>query len=133
MNHWSIVKQLLHLGAKPSGKEEWRSIMLYSNPSMLEALLKAGLKVNEKMLEFAYMYAGIMFVDTLLKYGANPNTVLKNGNTVLANEIDKGVAARIGVIKSLLKYGAHIDDDLIEAAKSKCKPNIVAALEWAKV
>lgn len=51
---------------------------------------------------------------------------------MLANEVNRGLAARIGVVKSLLKYGATIDDSLIEIARSKCKPNITAALEWAK-
>lgn len=139
-NRWHIINVLLSLGAKPTGKEEWRNIMLYGNPSTLDLLLRNGLRADKnEMLEFAYWYASTQFIEAMLKLGANPDMKLNNGDTPLATEINKGPGARVGVIKALLKYGANANtttragNDLLELAELKqCKPDIIDALRYAR-
>lgn len=138
-NRWNIVTFLISFGAKSTGKEEWRSIMLYGYPSVLSALLRAGLKTNKnEMLEFAYWHSGVNFVEVMLKAGANPDMVLKNGDTILANEINRGSGARINLISTLIKHGANANistkagNDLLELAEMKCKSSIISVLKSAR-
>ncbi|KAI1417560.1 ankyrin repeat-containing domain protein [Hypoxylon sp. FL1857] len=138
------VVALLGKGANVNREDEkGRTPLLYLCPDniiisddtaflILRALLKAGADIDHQdnegytILLWQFEMQHISTARMLLNNGANPNQVLKNGETTLE------VAARctgVGMIRALINAGAHLEDGL----EPESAPRILfrrAASKW---
>ena len=81
-----ISCELLDAGAKITSKVNWESIFKWGSYATLLRFLNHGLAdiidIN-KMLEYSLQNSGADHTRVLIKFGADPNKVLSNGNTPL--------------------------------------------------
>jgi ankyrin repeat protein len=120
-----IVKQVLdggaHAEARPSyvDSESWTPLTFAigyyrSTPAIVAMLLEAGAQVNspshaehgEKPLQFAVKRADEASVELLLQKGADPNTEVFHGETVVHLAAQEGLGE---VIRILKRHGGDID------------------------
>lgn len=131
--NWNNIYILLDAGAKIEDENKLKPVLEYGTATILNNILNHAKYLDKDMLlKGALQWSVVDFVVTLLKHGANPNTKCKSGNTPIYDEVLKGYDARVSLIKALLKYGAQINNDIVELAHSKrCKPAVITALENA--
>jgi hypothetical protein len=131
--NWPATALVARLGAQPTDKIEWRNLYDWNVPGeitpQLLALITSKIDKSE-MLEFGITKCSSSVVQSILKLGADPNCKFSNGLTPLQSEVTSRPfgGARIGVIKSLLKAGAIVDNATRSFAIQNLPDRVVALL-----